>query len=86
MRDVTGKPFQKVMQDLVLGPMGMTTAASISRQVPRSSGRAVSGHFSDGKELAGALAYVPGACRGRALVDANRPPKLLVQLADTGRA
>jgi CubicO group peptidase (beta-lactamase class C family) len=54
MQDVTGKPFQKVMQDLVLGPMGMTTAASISRQVPRSSGRAVSGHFSDGKELRGA--------------------------------
>jgi hypothetical protein len=40
MQDVTGKLFQKVMQDLVL-----------SRQVPRSSGRAVSGHFSDGKEL-----------------------------------
>jgi CubicO group peptidase (beta-lactamase class C family) len=59
MQDVTGKLFQKVMQDLVLGPMGMTTAASISRQVPRSSGRAVSGHFSDGKELPGRWPMFP---------------------------
>jgi CubicO group peptidase (beta-lactamase class C family) len=53
MQDVTGKPFPKVMQDLVFGPIGMTASSFAQPLDAVLAAKAASAHFSDGKELPG---------------------------------
>src|SRR4029077_15517681 len=51
MQDATGRPFPQLMQDLVFGPMRMTDSSFDQPPSAAFAGRAVSGHFSDGREL-----------------------------------
>src|SRR4029077_4351662 len=53
LQDVTRKPFPQLMQDLALGPMGMTSSSFDQPPSEAFASRAVSGHFADGKELPG---------------------------------
>jgi CubicO group peptidase (beta-lactamase class C family) len=48
MQDVTGKPFPKVVQDLVFGPIGMTASSFAQPLDAVLAAKAASGHFSDG--------------------------------------
>ena len=51
MQDATGKPFPQLMQDLVLGPMGMTASSFDQPPGAAFAAKATSGHFGDGTEL-----------------------------------
>jgi CubicO group peptidase (beta-lactamase class C family) len=86
MQDATGKPFPRLMQDLLLDPIGMT--ASSFEQPPSAAlaSRAASGHFSDGAALPGRWHFSPSMPRrdsGR-----RRPtwPNSLCSLPIPGRA
>ena len=53
MIDVTGKPFPRLMSDLVLGPLGMTDSTYEQPLPAALANRAASGHSSDGKPIPG---------------------------------
>ncbi|HKA64498.1 MAG TPA: serine hydrolase domain-containing protein [Methyloceanibacter sp.] len=82
MQDATGKAFPQLMQDLVLGPMGMT--ASNFEQPPSAAfaAKAASGHFGDGKELPGRWHVFPEHAAAGLWSTPTDLAKLLVQLAD----
>jgi CubicO group peptidase (beta-lactamase class C family) len=82
MQDTTGKLFPKLMQDLVLDPMGMT--ASSFEQPPSAAfaAKAASGHFADGKELPGKWHVCPEHAAAGLWSTPTDLAKLLVQLAD----
>ena len=82
MQDATGKPFPQLMQDLVLGPMGMT--ASSFEQPPSAAfaAKAASGHFSDGTELPGRWHAFPEHAAAGLWSTPTDLAKLLVELAD----
>lgn len=82
MRDATGTPFPRLMQDLVLGPMGM--AASSFDQPPGAAfaAKAASGHFGDGTELPGRWHVFPEHAAAGLWSTPTDLAKLLVQLAD----
>jgi len=86
MQDVTGKPFPQLMQDLVLNPMGMTDSSFDQPPSPTLMARAVSGHFSDGKELPGRWHIFPEHAAAGLWSTPTDLGKLLVHLADTCRA
>ena len=82
MQDATGKPFPQLMQDLVLGPMGM--AASSFDQPPAAAfaAKAASGHFGDGTELPGRWHVFPEHAAAGLWSTPTDLAKLLVELAD----
>jgi CubicO group peptidase (beta-lactamase class C family) len=82
MQDATGKPFPHLMQDLVLGPMGMT--ASSFDQPPGAvlAAIAASGHFGDGTELPGRWHVFPEHAAAGLWSTPTDVAKLLVELAD----
>ncbi|MGB8710891.1 MAG: serine hydrolase domain-containing protein [Methyloceanibacter sp.] len=82
MQDTTGKPFPQLMQDLVLGPMGMT--ASSFEQPPGAAfvANAASGHFGDGTELPGRWHVFPEHAAAGLWSTPTDLAKLLVELAD----
>lgn len=86
MQDVTGKPFPQLMQDLVLNPMGMTDSSFDQPASPTLMARAVSGRFSDGKELPGRWHIFPEHAAAGLWSTPTDLGKLLVHLADTCRA
>src|ERR1043166_84851 len=51
--DVTGKPFQQLAQEIVLGPLGMTRSTFEQPLPKRLEGNAASGHGADGATIAG---------------------------------
>ena len=81
MRDATGKPFPQAMQDLVLGPMSMT-ASSFDPPSAAHPSNAVSGHFTDGKQLPGRFHVFPEHAAAGLWSTPTDLAKLLVQLAD----
>jgi CubicO group peptidase (beta-lactamase class C family) len=83
MQDVTGKPFPQLMQDLVLGPMGMTDSSFDQPPSTAVASKAVSGHFSDGKELPGRWHVFPEHAAAGLWSTPTDLAKLLVELADT---
>jgi CubicO group peptidase (beta-lactamase class C family) len=83
LQDVTGKPFPQLMQDLVLGPMGMTSSSFDQPPSEAFASRAVSGHFADGKELPGRWHVFPEHAAAGLWSTPTDLAKLLVQLADT---
>jgi CubicO group peptidase (beta-lactamase class C family) len=84
MQDVTGKPFPQLMQDLVLGPMGMTSSSFDQPPSEALASRAVSGHFTDGRELLPGRWHVfPEHAAAGLWSTPTDLAKLLVQLADT---
>jgi CubicO group peptidase (beta-lactamase class C family) len=82
MQDATGKPFPQLMQDLVLGPMGMTDSSFDQPPSAALAGKAASGHFSDGKELPGSWHVFPEHAAAGLWSTPTDLAKLLVQLAD----
>ena len=82
MQDATGKSFPQLMQDLVLGPMGMT--ASSFEQPPGAgfAAKAASGHFGDGSELPGRWHVFPEHAAAGLWSTPTDLAKLLVELAD----
>ena len=82
MQDVTGKPFPKVMQDLVLCPIGMTASSFAQPLDAVLAAKAASGHFSDGKELPGQWHAFPEHAAAGLWSTPTDLAKLLVQLAD----
>ena len=50
IEDSGGKPFAPLMQELVLGPAGMTRSSFDQPQSRNLEAEAASGHFSDGQE------------------------------------
>ena len=82
MQDSTGKPFPQLMQDLVLGPMRMTDSSFDQPPSAAFAGRAVSGHFSDGRELPRRWHVFPEHAAAGLWSTPTDLAKLLVQLAD----
>jgi CubicO group peptidase (beta-lactamase class C family) len=82
MQDATGKPFPKLMQDLVLDPMGMTASSFEQPQSAAFAAKAASGHFADGKELPGKWHVCPEHAAAGLWSTPTDLAKLLVQLAD----
>ena len=82
MQDVTGKPFPKVMQDLVLCPIGMTASSFAQPLDAVLAAKAASGHFSDGKELPGRWHAFPEHAAAGPWSTPTDLAKLLVELAD----
>jgi CubicO group peptidase (beta-lactamase class C family) len=82
MQDATGKPFPQLMQDLVLGPMRMTDSSFDQPPSAAFAGRAVSGHFSDGRELPRRWHVFPEHAAAGLWSTPTDLAKLLVQLAD----
>jgi len=82
MQDATGKPFPQVMQDLVLGPMGMTASSFDQPPSAAFAARAVSGHFGDGTELPGRWHVFPEHAAAGLWSTPTDLAKLLVELAD----
>ena len=82
MQDSTGKPFPQLMQDLVLGPMRMTDSSFDQPPSAAFAGRAVSGHFSDGRELPRRWHVFPEHSAAGLWSTPTDLAKLLVQLAD----
>ncbi len=82
MQDSTGKPFPQLMQDLVLGPMRMTNSSFDQPPSAAFAGRAVSGHFSDGRELPRRWHVFPEHAAAGLWSTPTDLAKLLVQLAD----
>ena len=83
VQDVTGKPFPQLMQDLALGPMGMTDSSFDLPPSAAVASKAVSGHFSDGKEPPGRWHIFPKPAAARLWSTPTDLANLLVQLADT---
>jgi CubicO group peptidase (beta-lactamase class C family) len=83
MQDVTGKPFPQLMQDLVLGPMGMTDSSFDQPPSSTFMAKAVSGHFSDGEELPGRWHIFPEHAAAGLWSTPTDLARLLVQLANT---
>ena len=82
MQDVTGKPFPKLMQDLVLDPMGMTDSSFDQPPSAAFAGRAASGHFGDGAALPGRFHVFPEHAAAGLWSTPTDLAKLLVELAD----
>jgi CubicO group peptidase (beta-lactamase class C family) len=82
MQDATGKPFPQVMQDLVLGPMGMTASSFDQPPSAAFAARAVSGHFGDGTELPGRWHVFPEHAAAGLWSTPTDLAKLLVELSD----
>jgi len=82
MQDATGKPFPQLMQDLVLGPLRMTDSSFDQPPSAAFAGRAVSGHFSDGRELPRRWHVFPEHAAAGLWSTPTDLAKLLVQLAD----
>jgi len=81
MQDVTGKPFPQLMQELVLDPVGMTDSSFDQPPGAPLMARAVSGHFSDGKELPGRWHLFPEHAAASLWSTPTDLARLLVQLA-----
>lgn len=79
MQDATEKPFPRLMQDLVLDPIGMTAS---SFEQPPSAALAASGHFSDGAGLPGRWHIFSEHTAAGLWSTPTDLAKLLVQLAD----
>jgi CubicO group peptidase (beta-lactamase class C family) len=82
MQDATGKPFPQLMQDLVLGPMGMTASSFDQPPSAAFAARAVSGHFGDGTELPGRWHVFPEHAAAGLWSTPTDLAKLLVELSD----
>jgi CubicO group peptidase (beta-lactamase class C family) len=82
MQDATGKPFAQLMQDLVLGPMGMTASGFEQPPSAAFAAKPASGHFADGKELPGSWHVCPEHAAAGLWSTPTDLAKLLVQLAD----
>ena len=63
MQDVAGKPFTELMQDLVLGPAGMSASSFAQPFAPHLAPRPSSGHYSDGAKSPGAGTSFPNTPR-----------------------
>ena len=82
MQDATGKPFPQLMQDLVLGPMGMTASSFDQPPGAAFAAKAASGHFGDGTELPGRWHVFPEHAAAGLWSTPTDLAKLLVELAD----
>jgi CubicO group peptidase (beta-lactamase class C family) len=82
MQDATGKPFPQLMQDLVLGPMGMTASSFDQPPGAALAAKAASGHFGDGTELPGRWHVFPEHAAAGLWSTPTDLAKLLVELAD----
>jgi CubicO group peptidase (beta-lactamase class C family) len=82
MQDATGKPFPHLMQDLVLGPMGMTASSFDQPPGAAFAAKAASGHFGDGTELPGRGHVFPEHAAAGLWSTPTDLAKLLVELAD----
>jgi CubicO group peptidase (beta-lactamase class C family) len=82
MQDAAGTPFPQLMQDLVLGPMGMADSTFDQPPSAALAGRAASGHFGDGRELPGRFRICPEHAAAGLWSTPTDLAKLLVQLAD----
>jgi CubicO group peptidase (beta-lactamase class C family) len=82
MQDAAGKPFPQLMQNLVLGPMGMTDSSFEQPPSAAFSAKAASGHFGDGKELPGRWHVCPEHAAAGLWSTPTDLAKLLIQLAD----
>ena len=83
MQDVAGEPFTVLMQDLVLGPAGMTASSFAEPIAPDLEPRAVSGHYGDGTELPGRWRVIPEHAAAGLWSTPTDIAKLLIQI---GRA
>jgi CubicO group peptidase (beta-lactamase class C family) len=83
MQDATGTPFPQLMRELVLEPMGMTDSSFDQPPDAALTARATSGHFGDGKELAGRWHLFPEHAAAGLWSTPTDLAKLLVQLAHT---
>lgn len=81
IEDIGHAPFPEIMDDLVIEPAGMTHSTLAQPLPEHREGEAAAGHFGDGKEVPGRWRVMPEACRGRLVVDADRPR----QAAHSGR-
>jgi CubicO group peptidase (beta-lactamase class C family) len=82
MQDATGKPFPHLMQDLVLGPIGMTASSFDQPPGAAFAAKAASGHFGDGTELPGRGHVFPEHAAAGLWSTPTDLAKLLVELAD----
>jgi CubicO group peptidase (beta-lactamase class C family) len=82
MQDATAKPFPQLMQDLVLGPMGMTASSFDQPPGVAFAAKAASGHFGDGTELLGRWHVFPEHAAAGLWSTPTDLAKLLVELAD----
>jgi CubicO group peptidase (beta-lactamase class C family) len=82
MQDATGKPFPHLMQDLVLGPMGMTECCFDLPPGAVIAAKAARGHFGDGTELPGRWHVFPEHAAAGLWSTPTDLAKLLVELAD----
>jgi len=82
MQDATGKPFPHLMQDLVLGPIGMTASSFDQPPGAAFAAKAASGHFGDGTELPGRGHVFPEHAAAGLWSTPTDVAKLLVELAD----
>jgi CubicO group peptidase (beta-lactamase class C family) len=83
MQDATGKPFPRLMRELVLDPMGMTDSSFDQPPDAALAAKAASGHFGDGKELPGRWHLFPEHAAAGLWSTPTDLAKLLVQLAHT---
>jgi CubicO group peptidase (beta-lactamase class C family) len=83
MQDIAGEPFTVLMQDLVLGPAGMTASSFAEPIAPDLEPRALSGHYGDGAELPGRWRIIPEHAAAGLWSTPTDIAKLLIQI---GRA
>ena len=83
MQDVAGQPFVELMQELVLGPAGMSRSSFAQPIAPHLRAEAASGHDGDGTEFPGRWHVVPEHAAAGLWSTPTDLAKLLIQI---GRA
>jgi CubicO group peptidase (beta-lactamase class C family) len=83
MRDVTAKQFPELMQELVLGPAGMTHS-TFEQPLPKGrEAEAASGHYGDGRELPGRWRVFPEHAAAGLWSTPTDIARLLLRLAES---
>jgi CubicO group peptidase (beta-lactamase class C family) len=81
VQDVTRKPFEEALQDLVLRPLGMADSTFAQPLPDLLVPRAATGHYADGRELPGGWRIVPELAAGGLWSTPTDVAKLLVEIA-----
>jgi CubicO group peptidase (beta-lactamase class C family) len=85
IEDVTRLPFSQAMQDLVLGPVGMSNSAFAEPPPPAMRSRLATGHYTNGTELPGGWRIIPELAAGGLWSTPADLGKLLVAIARSYR-
>ena len=81
IQDVTQKPFEEALQDLVLRPAGMADSSFLQPLPHALVPQAATGHHADGRELPGGWRVVPELAAGGLWSTPTDLAKLLVEIA-----